>query len=135
MGTPPQRPLELILARNLLSNLATPAALTNDAGDIVFYNSAAGEFLGRPFEETGPVPADTWVTDYGPLGDDGEPIPIDRQPLAETLRRSHAGHEQYRIRTRDGTEHDIEVSGVPVIGPDGYHGAMIFFWTPRGGGA
>ena len=52
MGTPQQRPLELILARNLLSNLATPAALTNEPGDIVFYNAAAGEFLGRPFEET-----------------------------------------------------------------------------------
>lgn len=131
MGTPQQRPLELILARNLLSNLATPAALTNAPGDIVFYNAAAGEFLGRPFEETGPVPAEAWVEDYGPLGEDGEPVPIDRERLAQTLRSSQAGHERYRIRTRDGTEHEIEVSGVPVIGPDGYHGAMIFFWAQR----
>ncbi len=127
-----QRPLELILARNLLSNLATPALLTNDAGDIVFYNTAAGEFLGRPFEASGTVPVDEWVVDYGPLDDAGAPIPIDRHPLAQTLRSSHAGHENYTIRTLDGVHHQIAVSGVPVIGSDGYEGAMVFFWTPRG---
>src|SRR5919108_109224 len=48
-----QRPLELILARNLLSSLSTPAFLVDEAGVLVFYNDAAGVLLGRRFEEAG----------------------------------------------------------------------------------
>ena len=48
-----QRPLELILARNLLSSLSTPAFLVDEPGDIAFYNDAAGALLGRRYEDTG----------------------------------------------------------------------------------
>ena len=33
-----------------------------------------------------------------------------------------------RIRSLDGTEHEIAVSGLPIVGADGFQGAMIFFW-------
>ena len=36
MAAAPQKPLELILARNLLSSLSTPALLVNRPGDIAF---------------------------------------------------------------------------------------------------
>jgi PAS domain-containing protein len=123
-----QRPLELILARNLLSSLSTPAFLANRPGDIVFYNEAAGALLGRRFEESGTMSAQAWLKDFGPLGDDGEPIPIDEQPLTIALRANRAGHSRHRIRSLSGAEQDVEVSGLPIIGVDGFHGAMVFFW-------
>ena len=49
MAASAQRPLELILARNLLSALSTPAVLVNHQGDVLFYNEAAGALLGRRF--------------------------------------------------------------------------------------
>ena len=59
MPAPPQRPIELILARNLLSTISTAAFLVDRAGDIVYFNDGAGELLGRRFEETGALETDS----------------------------------------------------------------------------
>jgi PAS domain-containing protein len=126
--TSSQRPLELILARNLLSSLSTPAFLVNRPGDIVFYNEAAGALLGRPFEETGALPAQEWVKTFGPLGEDGEPLPVEQQPMTAMLRDNRAAHAHHRIRSVQGAEHSVEVTGLPIIGADRFHGAMVFFW-------
>ena len=122
------RPLELILARNLLSSLSTPAFLVNQPGDMIFHNEAAGALLGRRFEETGTTSAGDWLSDHGPLDDSGEPIPIEEQPLTIALRANRAAYARHRIRSLGGAEHEVEVSGVPIIGVDGFQGAMIFFW-------
>jgi PAS domain-containing protein len=130
--TSSQRPLELILARNLLSSLSTPALLVNRPGDIIFYNETAGALLGRPFEETGTLPAQDWVNTFGPFGDDGDPLPLEDQPITAMLRSNRAAHAHHRIRSLDGTEHAVAVTGLPIIGAERFHGAMIFFW-PVGG--
>jgi PAS domain-containing protein len=127
-----QRPLELILARNLMASLSTPALLVNRDGDVVFYNDAAGTILGRHFEETGPMSAEEWTRVYGPFDGDGAPMPIERQPLTAVLRRNRPGHAQHVIRTATGSDCPVAVSGVPVIGSDGTKGAMLFFWKEAG---
>ena len=123
------RPLELILARNLVSSLSTPALLADRTNDIIFYNEAAGALLGRRFEESGTMSAEQWLNDFGPLDDQGEPIPIDEQPVNVALRANRAVHARHRIRSLGGTLHEVEVSGMPLIGADGFHGAMVFFWV------
>jgi PAS domain-containing protein len=128
MELSPQRPLELILARNLLSSLSTPAFLANGSGEIIFYNEAAGAILGQRFEETGRISPEQWTSTFGPLGEDGRPIPLEQQPLTMALRANRAGHAVYRIRSLSGTEREIEASGLPIVGVDGFQGAMVFFW-------
>ena len=123
-----QRPLELILARNLLSSLSTPAFLANRGNDIVFYNEAAGALLGRRFEESGTMSAEQWLNDFGPLDERGEPIPLEDQPVTIALRANRAAHAHHRIRSLGGVVHEVEVSGMPIIGAGGFHGAMVFFW-------
>jgi PAS domain-containing protein len=124
-----QRPLELILARNLLSSLSTPAFLVNQPGDMIFYNEAAGSLLGRAFEETGAMSAQDWVDTFGPIDDNGLPMPLEEQHLTRALRANRPGHSRERIRSLGGPEHDTEVSGVPIIGTGGFQGAMVFFWV------
>lgn len=135
MAADTQRPLELILARNLLSALSTPAFLVNRAGDVLFFNEAAGALLGRRFEETGTLPAHEWTSVFGPLDDSGRPLPIEQQPLTAALRANRAGHAPHRIRSVTGTVHEVEVSGVPVMGSGDFHGAMLFFWPSQERGA
>jgi PAS domain-containing protein len=127
-----QRPLELILARNLLSTLSTPAFLVNRPGDVVFYNEAAGMLLGQRFEERGVMRAAEWVETFGPLDDGDQPIPVEQQPLTTALRDNRPGHAHHRIRSIGGAVHAVEVSAVPVIGADGSQGAMVFFWVSEG---
>jgi PAS domain-containing protein len=128
MGASSQRPHELILARNLLSSLSTPAFLASASNDIVYYNEAAGVLLGRRFEESGTMSAEAWLSDFGPLDERGEPIPFDEQEITIALRANRAAHARHRIRSLSGEVHVVEVSGVPVIGASGFHGAMVFFW-------
>ena len=128
MAASAQKPLELILARNLLSSLSTPAMLVNRPGDVIFFNDSAGALLGRRFEETGAMPSQDWVNTFGPFDENGEPMPVEKQPLTTALRANQAGHAQYRIRSVTGAEHQIAVTGLPIIGADRFQGAMIFFW-------
>jgi PAS domain-containing protein len=128
MEPAPQRPIELILARNLLSSLSTPAFLASGPGEIIFYNDAAGAILGQRFEETGKMSPEEWTSAFGPFAEDGRPIPLERQPLTIALRANRPGHASYRIRSRNGAEYEIEASGMPIVGIDGFQGAMVFFW-------
>jgi PAS domain-containing protein len=128
MELSPQRPIELILARNLLSSLSTPAFLASAPGEIIFYNEAAGAILGRHFEETGKMSAQEWTSTFGPFAEDGQPIPLEQQPLTIALRANRPGHAVYRIRSLTGADREIEASGLPIVGIDGFQGAMVFFW-------
>ena len=105
----------------------------NAPGEMGFYNEAAGALLGRRFEETGAMSGTQWVETFGPLDADGVPIPIEHQPLTKALRRNRAAHEQHRIRSIHGDEHAVEVTGMPLIGTDGFQGAMICFWPTEDG--
>ena len=122
------RPIELILARNLLSSLSTPAFLASGPGEIIFYNEAAGGILGQRFEETGKLSPQEWTNTFGPFDEDGEPIPLEQQPLTIALRANRPGHAVYRIRSLSRSERKIEASALPIVGIDGFQGAMVFFW-------
>jgi PAS domain-containing protein len=122
------RPLELILARNLLASLSTPAFLIDAAGEIAFYNEAAGAILGRRYEDSGPMKADDWTASFGPLDGDGAPIPWTDLPLTAPLMAGGPAHAAFPIRNADGLERPIEASGLPIMGAGGYRGAIVFFW-------
>lgn len=122
------RPLPLILARNLLTSLTTPGFLVDAAGDVAFFNEAAGALLGRRFEETGPVAADEWTSTYGPFDEQGHAVGIADLELTKALRGNRASHDRMRIRSAQGTEHDIDATGVPIHGEGGFHGALVLFW-------
>ena len=123
-----QKPVELILARNLMSSLSTPAFLVDDQGILVFYNDAAGVLLGKRFEEAGTMTPDEWGTTWGPLDSDGRALPIEELPLTIALRESRPAHARFQIRSLDGAMHSIEAAALPILVTSGSQGAMVFFW-------
>jgi PAS domain-containing protein len=123
-----QRPLELILARNLLASLSTPAFLVDGKGEIAFYNDSAGELLGHRYEDTGPLPVDQWSTTFGPFDDNGKPIPFEQLDLTGALRGDRPAHSRFSIASASGKRQRIEASGIPIVGAGGYRGAMVVFW-------
>lgn len=129
-----QKPIELILARNLMASLSTPAFLVDEDGMLVFYNEAAGELLGKRFEEVGQMGPEEWGASFGPLDDDGHPIPFDNLPLTIALRQGRPAHAEFQIRSLDGGEHEIEVSAMPIVASGGSRGAMAIFWPRLEGG-
>ena len=123
-----QKPVELILARNLLSSLSTPGFLIDKGGVLIFYNEAAGMMLGKRFEEIGTVGPEQWSLVFGPLNEKGEPIPYDELPLVHAIRGGRPAHGHMNLRSADGSQHEIEVSAVPILTPNGSRGGMAFFW-------
>jgi PAS domain-containing protein len=125
-----QKPLELILARNFLTSLSTPAFLVDRDGALLFYNEAAGAMLGISFEESGRMPASEWGKAVGPFDDEGEPMPIEEIPTTKALRRGRPAHGRFTVRSVKGEVYEIESTALPIVADGGQEGAMIFFW-PR----
>jgi PAS domain-containing protein len=122
------QPLELILARNLVSIVSLAALLVDSDGRILFYNDAAGEIIGSPFEEVGTMTREEWNTRYGPFNEDGTPLATDELPLTVAIREGRPAYGRFRIRGNRGLL-TVEAGALPLLGPAGYHGAMIFFWV------
>jgi PAS domain-containing protein len=129
-----RKPLELILARNLLTSLNTPAFLVGADGELLFYNEAAGALLGTSFEESGRMPASEWGEAFGPFDETGRPIPYEELPTTQALRRGAPALGRHRIRSLKGTQHEIDVTVLPIIADEGQQGAMGFFWPHQNGG-
>jgi PAS domain-containing protein len=124
-----QKPLELILARNLLTSVTTPAFLVARDGQLLFYNEGAGALLGRPFEDIGQLDPEEWTRSFGPFNDDGSAIPIEELPLTCALREGRPAHAEFCIRSSDGENHKIAASAMPIVGSgNGASGAMVIFW-------
>ena len=126
-----QKPLELILARNLLTSISTPAFLVDQHADLVFYNEAAGALLGRSFEDVGRMTPEEWTSTYGPFDANGKPLELDELPTTRAVRDGRPAHAAFTIRSANGGNRAIESSAFPIVASEeGSSGAMIFFW-PR----
>jgi len=123
-----QHPVEIIMARGFVSNLATPAFLVGVDGTLVFYNEAAAELLGVGFEEAGPMPATEWATRFEPAAADGSELPLEELPLGVALIEGRPAHGELRIRAATGEERVIEATAFPIVGHEGQSGAIAIFW-------
>jgi len=124
------QPLELILARNLVSIVSLAALLVDVEGRIVFYNEAAAEIVGSPFEEIGTLTREEWNSRYGPVDSHGAPLVADELPLTIAVREGRPAFARLRVRGNRGLV-EVEAGALPLLGPAGYHGAMVFFWVAR----
>ena len=121
------QPLDLILARNLISTMQVPAFLVDAEGTLLFYNVPAGELLGKRFEETGSLRRDEW-REIGPLDEAGNPLPDVTLPLTTTIREGRPAHQRFVVCSDDGTLVRIEASALPLASPNAFHGAIVVFW-------
>lgn len=128
---PDQQPLDLILARNLMSVLETPAFLVDDEGVLVFFNGAAGVMLGKSFEETGRLTREQWNA-IGPVDAQGNTIDSEEMPLTVALREGRPAHGRFHICTDEERIVEVETSAVPLVSGGDFHGAMVVFWPVAG---
>jgi PAS domain-containing protein len=127
-----QKPIEVILTRQLASTLAMPVFLVDPEGTLVFYNEPAERVLGMRFEETGEMPAGEWSTLWAPTEDDGRPLAPERLPLMIAVAERRPAHGEFWIRGLDGARRHIEATAFPLMRlTDQVVGAVVLFWeTP-----
>jgi PAS domain-containing protein len=131
-----QQPLELILARNLIATVSLAAFIVDPDGVLVFFNESAGDLIGRRFEEVGRLRREEWSSEFGPFDEFGQLIPTHGLPLTMALREGLPANGRFRVRTTAGDGLtgaepellDVEVSALPLVGADGFKGAIVAFW-------
>lgn len=127
------RPVELLLMRQLSSYLTTVIFLIGADGSLVFYNEPAERLLGRRFEEADPMLAEEWSSLLQPTDDAGELIAFDERPMLIALRRQQPAHGRFAIRGFDRVPHNIEGLAFPLICKSGRQlGAVGVFWEHAG---
>lgn len=124
-----QKPIELILMRQLAGSLAMPIFLVDAVGTLAFYNEPAEALLGMRFDETGEMPVGEWASVWQPAGTDGAPLPAERLPLAIALAERRPARSDFWIHGLDGQRRHIEVTALPLIrAADELLGAVAVFW-------
>ena len=93
----------------------------------MFYNEAAAEIIGAPFEEVGVLEPQEWNARYGPVDADGRPLPREQLPLTTAVRESRPAYGRFFVRAESGPL-EVELGALPLTGPAGYHGAILVFW-------
>ena len=122
-------PIQIILIRQLAGYLGVPLLLVDPKGDLLFYNEPAEAMLGRRFEETGPMPAETWSTAFTPIDEQGRSIPPDDLPLMIALTMQRPAHKRFYIHGMNGVRRHIEVAAIPIVGLQGeFLGATSLLW-------
>ena len=93
-----QKPIELILMRQLASTLVMPIFLVDTSGRLLFYNEPAEQILGLRFDETGEMPASEWTLRWEPTDAAGAPLAPERLPLMVAVEERRPAHGELWIR-------------------------------------
>jgi PAS domain-containing protein len=122
--------LVLILAREFAANLATPTAITDERGCLVYFNEAAEEVFGKAYSELGEIPYDEWTSRFAPRDvESDEPLPLDQRPTGVALREHRPAHERVRVTSLDGVVREIAVTSFPLFAhTDELVGTVTIFW-------
>jgi PAS domain-containing protein len=130
----PQLEVELILARKLAEAIAVAVLLTDDRGDTLFFNEAAGRILGRPFEEVEALPFEERTRLLAPLRADGSPLPADELPGVSAMRERRPAYVAFHMHDVEGHLRFIETTAIPLESSGGHVvGALVVAWTPTSG--
>jgi PAS domain-containing protein len=124
-----QPDLVLIVARSFAAKLATPTLIADAKGDLVYFNDAAAEVLGRRYLDIGELPASRWQELFEPRTLDEEPLHPEQTPLGIALLERRPDHDSIAMRGLDGREREITVTALPLLShPDEIVGVMAIFW-------
>ncbi len=122
--------IQLILARQLASCIATPILLVDDQNALVYYNEPAEAIIHQRFDETGEMTAAEWTARFAAVDDDRNPIPPDDRPMMRALAESCPVSQKLWLRSSNGEWRHVQITAFPLIGEKGQlFGAMSIFWA------
>jgi PAS domain-containing protein len=124
-----QPDLVLIVARSFATKLATPTVIIDAHGDLMYFNDAAAEVLGRSYPDVGAVGGSRWQELFQPRTLNEEPMTAEQTPGGVALRERRPVHDSFAMRGLDGRAHEITVTSFPLFSrPDEVVGVMSIFW-------
>jgi len=125
----PSKPIQMILARQLASSLATPIFLMDAEGTLIYFNEAAEILFNQRFEETGEITANEYAKLVEVTDEDRKPIPYEQWPTRVARIHRRAVSRTIWTRNRNADWRHLQVTIIPILGEgDALHGVMNIFW-------
>ena len=130
-STMPQRPVELILARELASSLTVAVLLVDEKGDTLFFNEPAELIFGRHFDEIDALPFEERAAILAPRRENGQPMPVEDLPGMVAMRQRRPVHATFHMHGLDGVLRPLEATAIPLENAGGdLLGAFVLMWSP-----
>ena len=125
-----QRPIQLILMRQLAVHLTMPVFIVDDQGALLFYNEPAEQLLGRSYEDNDEVPLEDWSLSFRTTSEDGQAVPASELPLVRALKEGRPSYlGPLLIVGRDEVQRRIAIVAFPLQGLQKRPaGAVAMFW-------
>lgn len=125
-----QRPIELILARQLASYLAVPVLLVDARGDTLFFNEPAELIFARRFDEIEALEFEERTAVLAPRGADDQPMAAHELPGMIAMRDRRPAHAALNIHGFDGVLRPVQATAVPLESAGGQVlGALVVLWS------
>jgi PAS domain-containing protein len=122
--------IQMILARQLASSIATPILLVDDTNALIYYNEPAEAIFNQRFDETGEMAAAEWTSRFAAVDDDRNPIAPEDRPMGKALAECSPTSQRMWLRSWNGDWRHVQVTAFPLIGEKGLlFGAMSIFWA------
>jgi len=122
--------IQLILARQLASCIATPILLVDDENALIYYNEPAEAIFNQRFDETGEMPAAEWTSRFAAVDDDRNPIAPDERPMMRAVVEGCPVSQTMWLRSSNGAWQHLRITAIPLFGEKGVLcGAMSIFWA------
>lgn len=130
MGMTASKSIQIILARQLASCIATPILLVDAQNALIYYNEPAEAIFNQRFDETGEMPAAEWTSRFTAVDDDRNPIPPKDRPMGRALTECAPVSRTMWMRVSGGDWRHLHVTAFPLVGEKGQlFGAMSIFWA------
>ena len=118
--------------RQLADGLAMPVWLSDEHGDLLFFNEAAEKLLGQRVDDVGTISLEEARRILSFRDAQGNLLPLDQTPLLVALHERRSVHRLVRINALDGRDHEIEVTAFPLLSGGGHLiGGVAMFWERK----
>jgi hypothetical protein len=124
-----QKPIELILLRELAGRLSIAVSLFDATGKLVYLNESAENLLALLFDEVGEISQVEFIARLRPTNRDGAPIPVAEMPSGLAPGGWRPQHRTMLLHDARGAVHQVAVTDLPLhahVG--GAIGAMTIYW-------
>ena len=123
------KPIQLILARQLASCVAMPILLMDADGTLVFFNETAEAILNQRFDETGEIPADELIKMIEVADENRNPVPPEARPTRVARMERRPVSRTIWMRSANTEWKHLQLTAVPLVGESGaLLGVMHIFW-------
>ena len=123
------KPIQIILARQLASSLATPILIVDTEGTLIFYNEPAEVILDQRFDETGEMSADAWSGLFAVADEARKPVAPEDRPTMMALSERKPFSRTVWMRCGHREWLHVNITAFPLIGEERqFLGAQMIFW-------